>query len=81
MGDACHPVLTECFGLTSDVDTALAVHGRVRKGRAEKIQGSTLDTRKVLHLPDGPEQRERDWNIRNAARGGEKPDKWADGEW
>lgn len=71
-------VVTECFTKTSDVELALKVYEYVRKDRAERIQTSTVDTRKALHLPDGPEQQARDEKIKAAARGGENPDKWAD---
>ena len=74
-------VLAECFSHTSDVELALAVYEAVRKPRAEKIQVSTIDTRKALHLPDGSEQRARDEKIKAAAYGGENPDKWADTTW
>ncbi len=71
-------VLTQCFTKTSEVELALNVYEKVRKDRAENIQTSTVDTRKALHLPDGPEQQALDEKIKTAAKGGENSDKWAD---
>lgn len=66
----------------SGIPTALKVYELVRKERGEKIQNSASTTRTSLHLPDGPEQQQRDEQIRKAARGeGENPDKWADTDW
>ena len=67
--------------MTDNVRLAMEVYQEVRKDRAEKIQNSTLDTRKALHLPDGPEQRSRDEKIKAANKGGKNPDKWADRSW
>jgi salicylate hydroxylase len=51
----------------------------IRKARAEAVQSSAKATQKSLHLGDGPEQRDRDRKIKEAARGaGESPDMWAD---
>lgn len=79
------------------IDVALAVYQLVRKERAERIQNSASTTRRALHLPDGPEQRERDSAIAAASPGAEgaasssgndapadgkhNPDLWADQEW
>jgi salicylate hydroxylase len=71
--------------------TALGVYETVRKDRGERIQQSASTSQKVLHLPDGPKQRDRDNKIRAAAafQGQQKhdakkdgnPDLWADGNW
>lgn len=71
-------VLAVCLSMTSDVALALKVYEAVRKTRAEKIQDSAMVTAKALHLPDGPEQEERDRRITEA--GGKSPDLWADRE-
>lgn len=72
-------VLVAAFTQTDDVTKALQVYQEVRKARGEKIQQSADTTRRSLHLPDGPEQRQRDDAIRAAARGeGSNPDLWAD---
>lgn len=72
-------VLVAAFTQTDDVSKALEVYQEVRKRRGEKIQQSADTTRRSLHLPDGPEQQQRDDAIRAAARGqGHNPDLWAD---
>ncbi|SMY28061.1 unnamed protein product [Zymoseptoria tritici ST99CH_1A5] len=64
---------------SADIPLALAVFQSVRKARAEAVQGSAAATRKALHLPDGPEQQERDRKIMDAGKGSsENPDLWAD---
>lgn len=64
---------------SDSIPLALGVYESVRKARAEAVQGSAATTRKALHLPDGPEQRERDRKIQEAGKGeGENPDLWAD---
>lgn len=67
----------------SSIRTALEVYESIRKDRGEKIQNSAAETRKVLHLPDGAEQRKRDEAIRRSTVGGNgrNPDLWADSEW
>ncbi|KAK5128204.1 hypothetical protein LTR85_002871 [Meristemomyces frigidus] len=64
---------------STNVPLALHIYEEVRKARAEAIQGSAAATRKALHLPDGPEQQERDRKISQAGKGeGENPDLWSD---
>lgn len=66
---------------STDVTQAIEVYEQVRKARGEAVQASAAITRKALHLPDGPEQRERDQKIRDASSGkGNNPDLWADKE-
>lgn len=73
--------LVAAFTRTSDVEEALEVYQEVRKKRGETIQQSAAQTRKSLHLVDGPEQQKRDDAIRAAACGkGHNPDLWADTE-
>lgn len=73
--------LVAAFTQTSQIEEALAVYQEVRKRRGETIQQSADQTRKSLHLPDGPEQEKRDDAIRAAARGtGHNPDLWADSD-
>jgi salicylate hydroxylase len=65
-----------------DIHAALRVYELVRKERGEKIQNSAAETRKALHLPDGPEQRKRDEAIKRSGLGkGRNPDRWADRKW
>lgn len=64
---------------SDNIPLALEVYQSVRKARAEAVQGSANTTKRSLHLPDGPEQKERDRKISEASRGkGENPDMWAD---
>lgn len=65
---------------STDIPLALQVYESVRKARGEAVQSSAGTSQKALHLPDGPEQRERDAKIKKASEGhgGENPDLWAD---
>ncbi|KAI4724815.1 putative monooxygenase [Aureobasidium sp. EXF-10728] len=64
---------------STNVPLALQIYEEVRKARAEAVQSSAAATRKALHLPDGPEQQERDRKIKSASTGeGENPDLWSD---
>ncbi|ODQ50934.1 FAD/NAD(P)-binding domain-containing protein [Saitoella complicata NRRL Y-17804] len=89
-------VLSTCLNLIEkkvDIPDALKVYERLRLPRASAIQRSAATTRAALHLPDGPEQRLRDAQIREAssqahmdstaAGGGAKknPDMWGDRAW
>lgn len=72
-------VLVAAFTQTDDVCKALEVFQEVRKSRGEKIQQSADATRRSLHLPDGPDQEQRDDAIRAADKGkGSNPDLWSD---
>lgn len=69
-------------GTAKDIRTAFRVYEMIRKERGERIQDSAAATRKVLHLPDGREQMERDEAIRDSEEGkGRNPDLWADEKW
>ena len=48
------------FGPEISIQRALDLYQTIRKERAEKIKHSASATRQALHLPDGPEQQERD---------------------
>jgi salicylate hydroxylase len=75
-------VLTCALSLTVDVDLALQVYELVRKDRGELIQSSALETRRVLHLPDGPAQRERDEAFAASSKADARnPDLWVDRSW
>ena len=66
---------------STDVTLAIGVYEQVRKARGEAVQTSAAVTRKALHLPDGPEQEQRDFDIKAASAGnGNNPDLWADPE-
>ncbi|KAK9438602.1 salicylate hydroxylase [Metarhizium brunneum] len=74
--------ITAALTCTSDVKLALRVYELTRKERGERIQASASTVRKTLHLPDGPEQEQRDKSIRAASHGeGNHPDLWADTDW
>ena len=79
-------VIATALNCTSNIQLALRVYEIVRKDRAEKIAASASDTSRSLHLPDGPEQEERDRTIRSAGRkegsgAGDTADKWRDQQW
>ncbi|GAB7346252.1 hypothetical protein MBLNU457_4981t1 [Dothideomycetes sp. NU457] len=64
---------------STDVPLAVDIYEQVRKARGEAVQSSAGVTRKALHLPDGPEQQERDRKIGEAGSGkADNPDLWAD---
>jgi salicylate hydroxylase len=74
-------VLSVCLAMIDSkeqINTALKVYELVRKERAETVQVSAVQTRRVLHLHDGKEQEDRDEIIRNAVKGGMNPDLWSD---
>ncbi|KAH0592273.1 hypothetical protein MHUMG1_10019 [Metarhizium humberi] len=74
--------ITAALTCTSDVKLALRVYELTRKERGERIQASASTVRTTLHLPDGPEQEQRDKSIRAASHGeGNHPDLWADTHW
>lgn len=57
-----------------DLSVLLKAYELARKPRAEHIMSIAGVNRDVLHLPDGPEQRERDRKFAAVAQGGENPD-------
>ena len=74
-------VLSVCLAMIESkeqINTALKVYELVRKERAEIVQASAAETRRVLHLHDGEEQKRRDDMIRNVAKGSPSPDLWSD---
>lgn len=74
-------VLAAALTCTADVRLALRVYELVRKDRGEQIAASARATATTLHLPDGPEQRQRDEAIVNAGSGAEHPDRWSNAKW
>lgn len=88
-------VLAKINGV-NQIESALEIFQWARKERAETIQDSAAKTRRVLHLPDGEEQRARDSRMRDVevekgigkrkggddgAVQGKNPDLWADAGW
>ncbi|KAF3401242.1 NADPH dehydrogenase afvA [Talaromyces pinophilus] len=62
-----------------EIPVALEAYQRSRKARAEQVQQSGKLNRVALHLPDGPEQQQRDEMFRLAMKGSsESPDRWVD---
>lgn len=62
-----------------EIPLALEAYQLSRKARAEHVQQSGKMNRISLHLPDGPEQRQRDEMFRQAMDGSsESPDRWVD---
>ena len=80
-------VLTVALSLicsTDEIRSALSVYETIRKARGEAIQASACSTQKALHLPDGPEQEERDRKIKQSSMNAttqRNPDLWADQQW
>lgn len=72
---ACLATALTC---TSDIPSVLKIYESVRKRRAEIIAATATETAAVLHLPDGPEQRERDERMKLSNSNGKCPDKWSD---
>jgi salicylate hydroxylase len=52
--------LATCLAETSGVEAALRLYESVRLPRASKIQAMSAQNKVRFHLPDGPEQEERD---------------------
>ncbi|KAF4964676.1 hypothetical protein FZEAL_10843 [Fusarium zealandicum] len=71
-------VLATAFTCTADVKLALSMYEVIRKDRGEQIAASASKTAHTLHLPDGPEQRERDEAIVNSTH---NPDRWSNTQW
>jgi salicylate hydroxylase len=60
-------VLAACLAKTSDVEGALKHYEEVRLPRASKVQLAARGNKTRYHLPDGPEQIERDALMRSSA--------------
>ncbi|KAK2782789.1 hypothetical protein FQN52_000612 [Onygenales sp. PD_12] len=73
-------VILSSIESAKDVPFALAVYEKCRKKRAEAVQQSGTENRIPLHLPDGPEQIQRDERFAASMKGGDSPDKWNDRE-
>lgn len=71
-------VLLSSLESAADIPQALRLYQIARKSRAEAIQGMSQTNRNTLHMPDGPEQQERDAKFAMISTGGENPDKWGD---
>ncbi|GKU11440.1 unnamed protein product [Fusarium langsethiae] len=71
-------VLATALTCTADVKLALKMYEVIRKDRGEQIAASAAKTAHTLHLPDGPEQRDRDEAI---VSGTQNPDRWSNGQW
>ncbi|MFC9664094.1 FAD-dependent monooxygenase [Nocardia sp. NPDC127606] len=52
--------LAQCLAAESDPARSLAVYERIRIPRAGRLQQLSHDRKDINHLPDGPEQRQRD---------------------
>ncbi|KAL1981680.1 hypothetical protein VTN96DRAFT_2343 [Rasamsonia emersonii] len=73
-------ILLSAISSRQEIPLALQAYERSRKQRAETVQQSGTQNRITLHLPDGPEQRARDEQFRQAMNGGANPDRWVDRE-
>src|SRR4029077_20985601 len=52
--------LTACLMREADIPTALRRYEEIRLPRASRIQAMSATNKTRFHLPDGPEQEERD---------------------
>jgi salicylate hydroxylase len=52
--------LTACLAVDSDVPSALRLYERLRLPRTSRVQAMSTTNKTRFHLPDGPEQEERD---------------------
>lgn len=61
--------LAKCFATTHghDIPDALRLYESLRLPRASRVQAASKENKTRFHLPDGPQQRERDAQIRDAA--------------
>lgn len=59
------------------LELLLKAYEVARKSRAERVVSISGTNRRVLHLPDGPEQEARDEKFRGVAQGGDNPDLFA----
>src|SRR5450756_1210196 len=50
-----------------DVPRALRLYVSLRLARASRVQAASNENKIRFHLPDGPQQRERDTQVRDAA--------------
>lgn len=59
---------------TEDLQVLLKAYELARKPRSEHIMSISGDNRITLHLPDGPEQQERDRKFGGVSKKGDNPD-------
>lgn len=72
-------VILSSISSKQEIPAALEAYQSSRKARAEQVQQSGKMNRVSLHLPDGPEQQQRDEMFRLAMKGNsESPDRWVD---
>ncbi|KAF5027016.1 hypothetical protein F66182_891 [Fusarium sp. NRRL 66182] len=71
-------VLATALTCTADIKLALMMYEVIRKDRGEQIAASASKTAHTLHLPDGPEQRDRDEAMVNSTH---NPDRWSNIQW
>lgn len=63
-----------------DIGQAMLNYERRRKRRCEKIQSGARLNNHIWHLPDGPDQEERDQSMKNIKFGVSNPNQWSDSE-
>jgi len=61
--------LAGCLAKTGgqNIPSALRLYETLRLPRASRVQAASKENKTRFHLPDGPQQRERDAQIRDAA--------------
>lgn len=80
--------LAECLEKATDlsmVPSALRAFERIRKPRCETIQAGSRSNGDIWHMPDGPEQRQRDEDMMavmedrdKKGANGQNPNRWSD---
>jgi salicylate hydroxylase len=79
--------LTECLGrakTAEDIPQLMNHFVQIRRDRCNLIQDGARNNGNIWHLPDGPEQRLRDEQIRRGSKpkisvdAGDNPNKWSD---
>ena len=79
--------MTECLARAStvaDIPRMMKLFELIRKNRCERISDGARNSGEIWHLPDGPEQRERDSRIKSGSKtkvqssDGENPNTWSD---
>jgi salicylate hydroxylase len=73
--------LAECLDRAKDINdvpTLLRVFQAIRKPRCEIIQKGSLANGEIWHMPDGPEQEQRDRDMKEIDKKSKNPNQWSD---
>jgi salicylate hydroxylase len=73
--------LAECLDRAKDINdvpTLLRAFQAIRKPRCETIQKGSLANGEIWHMPDGPEQEQRDRDMKEIGKKSKNPNQWSD---